>query len=252
MVLPEYPQVEIAVLPAAPATSVEVRIVIWGIWVGIRDIVIRNRFQEAEFELFWEGKVVAYISFTQPMDPQVVGSNRTLGTNESLTLFSNPNEAASDILDASNSTGNSSGALNEGRFTWKPFFPPNAKTLTVVEVFLTVLAGLKNAAPHPASEKILGPYASAAVDVYANVQFYLYKRRTPRTKPPFFQYTHVIKALRLVPAYMLEKKRFCELFFDMEVSGLAVGEGYLEKGHYIPPHFDLGDVLESKENVSLS
>ena len=252
IVLPEYPQVEIAVLPAAPATSIEVRLVVWGIWVGIRDIVGRNMFQEAEFELFWENKVVAYISFTQPMDPQVTGSNRTLGTNESLTLLSNPNQAASEILDTSNSTEDSSDALNDGRFTWKPLFPPHPKTLTVVEVFLTVLAGLKNAAPHPASEKVPGPYSSAAVDVYANVQFYLYKRRIPRTKPPFFQYIHIIKALRLVPAYLLEKKRFCELFFDIEVSGLAIGEGFLEKGRYVPPGFDLGDVLESKENVSLS
>ena len=255
IVLPEYPQVEIAVLPAAPATSVEVRLIVWGIWVGIRDIVERNLFQEAEFEVFWEGKVVAYISITRPMGPmdaQVTGSNRTLGTNESLTLLSSPNEAANDILDTSISTENSSDALNEGRFTWKPFFPPQAKTLTVVEVFLTVMAGLKNAAPHPASEKVAGPHASAAVDVYANVQFYLYKRRSPRKKPPFFQYTHIIKALRLVPAYMFDKGRLCELFFDMEVSGVAVGEGYLEKGHYVPPGFDLGDVLESKENVSLS
>lgn len=252
IVLPEYPQVEIAVLPAAPATSVEVRLIFWGIWVGIRDIVGRNMFQEAEFEVSWEGKVVAYISITKPMDLQVTGSNRTLGANESLTLLSSPNEAASTILDTSNSTENSSDALDEGRFTWKPFFPPQANTLTIVEVFLTVMAGLKNAAPHPASEKVPRPYASAAVDVYANVQFYFYKRRFPRTKPPFFQYIHIIKALRLVPAYMFENKRFCELFFDIEVSGLSVGEGYLEKGHYVPPGFDLGDVLESKENVSLS
>ena len=52
VVLPAYPQVEIAVLPAAPATSVEVRLIIWGIWVGIRDIITRNNYHEAEFEVF--------------------------------------------------------------------------------------------------------------------------------------------------------------------------------------------------------
>lgn len=252
IVLPEYPQVEIAVLPAAPATSIQVRLVIWGIWVGIRDIARVNKFREVEFEVLWEDEVVAYIYLTKPMDLQINGSNRTLGTDESLVLLSSPEEAASDILESSYSTENASDGLDAELFTWKPLFPPSAKPLTVVDVFITVMAGIKSVAPHPASEKVPGPYSSAAIDVFANMQFYLYKRRAPRTRPPFFQYIHVIKALRLIPAYMLEKKRFCELFFQMEVEGLTVGEGYLQQGHYVPPRFGLGDVLESKENVSLS
>lgn len=178
-----------------------------------------------------------------------MGSNRTLDPNEVLTLLSPLNDTTDGILEVSNSTRDSSDALNEGQFKWHPLFTPASKTLTVVEVFLTVMAGLKNAAPHPASDKIPGPYASAAVDVYANVQFYLHRRRIPRLKPPFFQYIHVIKALRLVPGYMLEKKRFSELFFSIDVSGVPVGEGYIEKGHYVPPS---GDMLGPKDNVSLS
>lgn len=252
VVLPAYPQVEIAVLPAAPANSVEVRLVVWGIWVGIRDIVTRNSFHEAEFDVLWDREVVAYIYFTKPMDLQVTSSNGSLGTDEPLTLLPSPNETTGGILVNANSTESSSDALNEGRFNWRPLFPPEAKTLTVVEVFLTVMAGLKNAAPHPASEKVPGPYASAAIDVYANMQFYLHKRRIPRTKPPFFQYIHVIKSLRMVPGYMLEKKRFSEMFFSMEVSGIPVGEGYLKKGPYAPPRFVLGDMLGPKDNVSIS
>lgn len=252
VVLPEYPQVEIAILPAAPATSVEVRLVIWGIWVGIRDIVNKNEFHEAECEVFWDREVVAYIYFTKPMDLQDTSSNQTLGLDETLTLLSPLNETTGGTVDTSNSTQISSDALNEGQFSWKPLFPPTSQTLTVIEVFLTVMAGLKNAAPHPASDKVPGPYASAAVDVYANLQFYLHKRRVPRTKPPFFQYIHVIKALRLVPGYMLEKKRFSELFFSIEVSSIPVAEGYLEKGHYIPPGFILADMLGPNDNLSLS
>ncbi len=253
VVLPEYPQVEIAILPAAPRTSVEVRFVIWGIWVGMRDIVTRKSFCVVEFEVFWEEEVVAYIYFTNPIDRQVTGSNGTLGPNEALTLLPSPDETTSGILDVLNSTQNASDSLNEGTFNWTPIFFPHARTLTVIEVFLTVMAGLKNAAPHQASDKVPGPYASAAIDVYAHVQFYLgHKRRTPRPKPPFFQYIHVIKALRLIPGYMLGKGRFAELFFSIEVSGLTVGEGYLEKGHYNPPGLTLGDVLEPTTNGSLS
>ncbi|KAL9136898.1 MAG: hypothetical protein Q9175_001904 [Cornicularia normoerica] len=252
VVLPSYPQVEIAILPAAPATSVEVRLAIWGIWVGMRDIITRNQYHEAEFEVLWEGAVVAYIYFTKPMDLPFTSSNETLGTDEPLTLLPSPNGTIAGILDTSNSTETSSDALIEGRFSWKPLFTPEAKTLTVVEVFLTVMAGLKNAAPHPASEKVPRPYASSAIDVQANVQFYLHRRSVPRTKPPYFQYIHVIKALKLVPGYMLEKRRFSELFFSIEVNEMPVGEGYLQKGHYVPPRFVLENMLESKDNLSLS
>ena len=253
VVLPAYPQVEIAVLPAAPATSVEVRLVVWGIWIGVRDIISGNNYHEAEFEVLWEGQAAAYIYFTKPMDLRLASSNGTQGTEESLTLLTSPNQTTDGNFDTSNSTGGNTGdALNDGEFNWIPFFAPNARSLTVLEVFLTVMAGLKNAGPHRASDKVPGPYASAAVDVYAHVQFHIHKRRSPRMKPPFFLYIHTIKALRLIPGYMLQHKRFSELIFTMEVSGVPVGEGYLEKGHYVPPHFVLGDVPESEGNVSLS
>ena len=246
VVLPSYPQVEIAILPAAPATSVEVRLIIWGLWTGVHNMINEKQYFEVEFEMFWEGEVVASIFLTKPMDLQNASSNGTFDTDSS------PSETTDGTLDTLNSTEISPATLNEGHFDWKPFFSPTAKSLTVVEVFLTVMAGLKNAAPHAASDKIPRPYASAATDVFANVQFYLHKRRSPRTKPPYFQYIHVIKALRLVPGYLLEKKRFSEMFFMIEVSGVTVGEGYLEKGHYVPPSFGAGNLLEPKDNVSLS
>ena len=251
VVLPSYPQIEFAVIPKAPASSVEVRFVIWGIWVGIRDMISRNQFCEVEFELYWEEKVVAYMYFTKPMDPGPSSSNETLGTDGPLTLSPASNGTASVTLDSSNSTTILSETLKEDRFSWNPIFPRTAKTLTIFEVFLTVIAGLKNAAPHPALDKIPGAYASAAVNVDACLQIFIHKRSSPRPRPPYLQYIHVIKALKLLPAYMLAQGRFAELYFEMQVNDIAVGDGYLKSGS-VPPQSVLGDVLASKDNVSLS
>ena len=251
VVLPSYPQVEFAVIPNAPATSVEVRFVIWGIWVGIRDMVSRNNFVEVEFELYWDETVVAHMYFTKPMDLGPSSSNETLGTDEPLTLSPTSNGTASVMLESSNSTTDLSDTLNAERFSWDPTFPPHAKTLTIFQVFLTVIAGLKNAAPQPALDKVPGAYASAAVNVDASLQIFIHKRNTPRPRPPYFRYIHVIEALKLVPAWMLAQGRFAELFFVMKVNGVPVGDGYLRSGA-IPPHSVLGDVLASKDNVSLS
>ena len=253
VVLPSYPQVEFAVIPSAPATSVEVRFVVWGLWVGIRDIISQNRFVEAEFELYWEEKLVAFIYITKPMDLGPSSSNETLGTDGPWTLLPPSNEPAAVTLDDPNSTTNLSDTLTEERFSWKPSFGHQAKTLTIFEVFLTVIAGLKNAAPMPALDKVTGAYASAAVNVDANLQIFLHKRRRPRPRPPYLQYIHVIKALRLVPGYMLAEGRFAELVFVMQVNNVPVGEGYLASGPFVPPQsVVLGDVLASKNNVSVS
>ena len=252
VVLPEYPQVEFAVIPAPPATSVEVRAIVWGIWVAIRDMISNNSFHEVEMEILWELQAVAYFYITLPMDLKIAGQNGSLGNDEPLTLLPGSNITTGGNLDISNTSEYSPDALNAGTFSWEPIFGPTAKTLTVFEVFLTVMAGLKNAASHVASDKVPGSYASAAMDVNANVQFYIHKRRSPRPRPPYFQYIHVIRALRLVPGYMLEKKRFAEMFFMIEVDGMAVGEGYLERGHRLPPHFDVDDMLGPKDNVSVS
>ena len=251
VVLPSYPQIEFAVIPKDPASSVEVRFVIWGIWVGIRDMINRNKFFEAEFELYWEEKVVAYMYFTKPEDPGPSSNNMTLGTDEPLTLSPTSDGTASVMLNSSNSTTNLSDTLNDDGFSWAPLFPPTAKTLSIFEVFLTVIAGLKNAAPHPALDKIPGAYASAAVNVDASLQIFLHKRTSPRPRPPYLQYIHVIEALKLVPAYMKAQGRFAELYFLMQVNNVAVGDGYLRSGA-IPPHPVLGDVLASTDNVSLS
>ena len=214
VVLPSYPQIEFAVIPSAPASSVEVRFVIWGIWVGIRDMVSRNIFREVEFDLYWDESVVAHIYFTKPMDLGSSSSHETLGTAGPLTLLPTSNGTVSVLLDSSNSTTNLSETLDDDRFSWEPTFPPHAKTLTIFEVFLTVIAGLKNAAPHPASDKVPGAFASAAVNVDASLSIFIHKRTTPRPRPPYFQYIHVIKALKLIPAYMLAQGRFAELYFD--------------------------------------
>ena len=252
-VLPGYPQVEIAVIPAAPATSVEVRMVVLGLWATLSDMVSRNNFYEAEFDLLWERSVVAHLYYTKPMEAQDANSNGTSGTDVPLTLLPNPSSGAvGDTLDTLNQTQNSPALWNDETFHWIPIFPPLAQTLTVMDVFLTVIAGLKTAAPPAATDKVPGPFASAAQNVFANMQFYLHKRRAPRTQPPYFQYIHIIKALRMVPAYMLERRKFAEFFFTIDIDSITVGEGYLEKGHYVPPLFIPGDTLGPKINVSIS
>lgn len=252
VVLPAYPQVEMAVLPVAPATSVEIRLIIWGIWEGIRDMLnSKNGFKEAEFQIKWSGKVVAFIYFTKPLDLQRSSGNGTQDQVEKdLDLSLGLNETTINVPDTLNNI--TSDALTDAQFTWMPLFIQGGKTLTPVEVFVTVLAGLKSAAQPAATDKVPGPFASSADGFDANMQFYLHKRRVPRTSPPFFQYIHIIKSLRLIPGYMLEKKKFADLGFGVVVSGKVIAEGILEKGPYIPYSLVSGDLLGPDYNVSIS
>ncbi len=247
VVLQSFPQVEMAILPAAPATSVENRLIIWGLWGGISNIIRRNKFNEVEIEIRWDDELVAYINLTRPLDLQDNGGNGTQGKVEkdldpSLSLNETFNNGTSDGLDT----------LTYSDFDWLPRYAQGGKLLTPVEAFVTILAGLKNIAPAEATDKVLAPFTSSADGTDAHLAFYFHGRRSPRTKRPFFQYIHVIKSLRLIPGYFLDNRKFADLEFGIGIHGIAVAEGYMEKGPSIQGTLVSEDVLGFNSTISTS
>lgn len=241
--LPAYPQVEMAILPAAPAKFIENRIVVWGIWSTISIMVQGNRYQEIEAEIGWDDRLVAYIYFTIPLDYQrdsEIGSGSQIDKNLQLSLSSN------GTIDTGSNTSNNSaleslGSLDDGDFDFSPKYLDSGKILTPVEAFMTILAALKNTAPAAATDKIRAPFTSQVAGIDASMAFYFHMRRGPRTQRPFFQFIHVIKTCRLLPGYLLENRKFAEVGFGIGVHGILVGSGFLVKGPFVTP--SIGEVV---------
>ncbi|KAL9010619.1 MAG: hypothetical protein Q9173_004464 [Seirophora scorigena] len=219
IVLPQYPQVEIAVIPAPPARSVEVRLVIWAMYGAILEMAFGSGFNECEIEILWEDRLVAHLYFTGP-DDSVLRSrirNVTAPIPGNTTAVSN---AAPQPVHA-----------NIGAFSWKPIYKPRGEMLNFRDIFILILGGIKVVAIHRMDEKVDGPSRIGSDIIGAHIQIYLQDRRVPRNWPPYFQYAHVLQALRRIPAWMLDRRKFAEFFCSIESSMRPVGMMFLEKGY---------------------
>lgn len=243
VVLQAYPQIEMAVIPAAPATSVENRLIVWSIWVVINSIISRNAFNEVEIDIGWDDKVVAYMYFTKPLGLQGEYGN---GTQDQIE------EDLDLLLDLNKTTASAFNTSINANIEWLPRFIPGGKTLTPVEAFVTILAALKNAAPPATTDKVLAPFTSSSSDIDAHMAFYFHGRSVPRTTRPFFQYGHIIEVLRLIPGYLLEKRKFADLGFGIGVNGILIANGFLVKGPYSPPNVASVSLLGLDYNATIS
>ncbi|KAL9600010.1 MAG: hypothetical protein Q9219_003479 [cf. Caloplaca sp. 3 TL-2023] len=228
IVLPSFPQIEIAVLPEPPARSVEVRLVLWAIYEIILDMVSSSRFCECEVVVRWEGLVKAHVYFTLPLDDNEKGYR--LPPAGSKGGF--PNQ-----VDNNNNNNNISEPINT-LFSWRPTYKPSAHNLPPASIFLLSLSTLKTIAPHPLNEQVpapfhISPYPSS---VDANLQVYFEhfpSRRRPA--PPFLRYSHVLEAVRRLPGWMLARRRFAEFFASVEGGGggRPIGVVVVEKGEFV-------------------
>lgn len=228
IVLSEYPQVEIALLAAGRGKGINVRLAIWGLYGALLDMVFSNRFIENEIELIWDDQVVASLFFTQPLDADTPRVN-----NDSNRLIPPLPRNLTD--EGPNTTPEPVQAGGTGSFDWKPIFTPSGKTIPAKDVFLIVMGSIKALAPHAMTDKVMGAFHVNSKFTDANMQAYLQNRRVPRTSPPFFQFAHVLEAVRRVPAWMLAQRKFAEFACRIEVSTIPVGSLLIEKGPFVGP-----------------
>ncbi|KAL8651860.1 MAG: hypothetical protein Q9210_003021 [Variospora velana] len=218
IVLPQYPQVEIAVIPAPPARAVEVRLVIWTIYGAILEMAYGRGFKECEIEILWENQLLAHLYFTAPEQSNISDRirNLTAPIPGNTTGISNPVPRP----------------VHEhiGAFSWNPIYKPEGRTLSIRDLFILILGAIKVVGVHSMDMKVDGSYHIGSDMVAAHIQIFLHERRTPRQSPPYFQYGHVLEALRRIPAWMLDRRKFAEFFCLVASNSRPVGMMLIETG----------------------
>ncbi|KAL6716666.1 hypothetical protein ACLMJK_006234 [Lecanora helva] len=225
-VLPGFPEVEIAVIPARPATSVEVRLVIWTIYCTMVDMILRKMFKEMEVEIKWEEKTVGYVYFTKPKESSTMSDESRGFSLPSLQSTAEPSGLAN--MSASQSY------VESGQFSWLPSFRPEGKSLSQRDVFVLTIGILKAVARFSMADKVEGPFHVGSEIVDAHLEVQPQGRRTPQTRPPYFQYDHIVETVRRIPGWMLSKKKFAEFGGFIIVNDRPVGQLYLLKGPFRP------------------
>ena len=94
------------------------------------------------------------------------------------------------------------------------------------EVFLLVIAVLVDAAELGATER-LQDYASPANAASVKITF---KKPVPaRRSPPYFEAQWLMKTMATIPRYMIMKGVFKEELLLVEIDGVRVADGFLER-----------------------
>lgn len=222
-----YPQVEIALIPAPPATTVEVRLVIWALYGAVIDMTFNNGFKESEIPFSWDADIVGYLYFTIPEDSHPDSNNETKSAQAAGLV---------NITDVANSSTYTSTfkALGIGQFDWTPVYKPDGETIPLQDVFILTMGLLKAVAAYAAADRIRWPFHIGSDMVNTHAEIHLQGSGTPRSRPPYFQYGHIIEVTRRVPEWMLEQRKFAELWASIKSNSQLIGLLSYLKGPYQP------------------
>ena len=218
-VLFKHPEVTINIKPAPPADDIPVRIAVWGVYYSIYDMINKKKFVEAEIDLLWSGSLIGWVRYqpTTPSKSIIQGQvNKTLNLTKPSVTFTNRSESTLDL----NTTPGTE------LLDLELYYIVQGKPLTMIEIFVSVYATLKNIAPFPKTDDVES-FSAGAAAFDARVYF---ADGPTRTLPPFYEYRWVIQAMQQVPEYMLSHKRFSELAIVLIVDDVFVGQGVLAKG----------------------
>ena len=234
--LPSYPDVVIrSIAPALGPRTIPLRYVLWGIWAGVVRMLNNHAFVTMRITLTMHGIVVGYIVFEKP-SPQLitpVGSNGD-SSAESLEKRSDVALAATSpsksLADSTNGTGLSLANITSPSSNadgLRVLVIPIGQGLPVSDFFKPIFGCLAYIARFPYTDPV-NPFEVSRDDSDMRMKFRDYDPQ-PRTQAPFFEYQWIAKALRLLPATVLQLGRWTEVIIIMEVDGIKVGDGWLKK-----------------------
>lgn len=218
--LQRYPDVKIDFVPVPPMIAVETKILVWGLYGGINDIVGRKQFREVEFDLLWNGKVVAWLRFEKAVIDMVEepagGKQPTIKPQVLQTSIQNDTMPPRLQTDTGLTT-------NPTPFAFSAQYTPYSKPLSIFQVFMSVFSALVQIAPLAATSDVK-ELAYEAQDFNSRIVVFKKDRKVRQ----IFEYRWLVEGLKRIPEFMFESARFAELEWEIVVNGKEVGSGYCE------------------------
>ncbi|KAL2039152.1 hypothetical protein N7G274_008201 [Stereocaulon virgatum] len=230
----DYSDVRILVWSSLiPTAPLQYRHVLYGLYEAIKCISERDSWHDTLITLYWTGPsgaqaTVGFINITRWPSPD------TGAANTSLVLPAAPQELSTlpQFADQDNTTSPYDESIvaddppARHQLSIIPVF--RGETLTLPEIFVTLMSTIVAIADKPATNRLL-PFRCKDTAINAHFE---YKPAYPqRMEPPYLTYKYGVKALVLVPKVMFQQNRFQEVGFMVKVDGIDVGGGFLEKDY---------------------
>lgn len=223
--LPDFSTVSVVTEATTTSDTIERRFLIWGIWKGIFYMMDNYQFQNALFTLHWDGAAVGYVIFAN--------SAERLGSQWSNVTHVSRRSRVRSLSYASTGAlphkfSNMDLTLYADDHQLEVSLALTGQTLTIFELFITVLSGLAYVAEIPDSQRVENfSLSPARYDVTLSIAD---ESEQLPVNAPVLEARWIIMALGLIPRYMVERSDFREVVLEMEVDGQPVGQGYIERG----------------------
>ena len=220
-----YPEVKVSFTPKSRHTST-VRWALWSLAVAIRDMMVHNRFQTAQFETHYSDVQVGTLKFFVPQGIGAeAGANQT-GGDPSLTPA--PASATNGTVDTISISSSDLEDNPGGLFIQVAF-----KTTGIprIDVFISIVQGLLNLAPKISTRRITQPLAIVGDALTCSIATSF--TSVERSLPPFLMYSDVTVALAALPRLMLREGKFAEVDVKMLLEDQLVGNGMMRRGPWI-------------------
>ena len=232
-----YPEVKISFTPKSEDTST-VRWAMWSLAAAIRDMMVRSRFQTAQFETHYSAVQIGTLKF---FVPESIGAEAEANYTELASLLTPARASAangSDIILTNSSNLEDDPRSLSIQVTFKTTEIPRR------DVFLSIVQALLNLGPLDSTTRITQPLAITgnALTVKITTSF----AKVERSAPPYLIYRHVVSALGALPRLMLREGKFVEVEVRLFVDSEHVGNGMIQRGPRI------GLAVPVTANVSVS
>ncbi len=226
--------VTIDVTPFGTAVDFSNEVAVKCIYWGMFSIVTERQFNDADVDCKWDNVVVAQVQFQGSPTMTCPGP---LNTNtDSNPVNATTTAPLSDVVPIF-------------------LFIQGAQTLTIWEVYISVMVALKHVARWPRTD-VVEAFTSRATTAPGGPAYFdvhmLFVGTLIRARPPYYEYGNIIEVLRQLPAWMRRQGRFAETSFGVVVDRVHVGSGLLLSGPPDSLRASLAGVPQPSTSVAVS
>lgn len=230
-----FPRVVIISRSPGAGGAIEVRFLVWGLYLGLKDMIESHRFRNVQLVLRWEGQVVALISIKKRQSLlSAPGENLINATNVTNVLRqrSSLNQLdlfTSEILNGASFNRSVPITASADVEMAVKVFPSVNRPLSKYSLIMAILDGILAVASHLTRAPLVVP-----VQIQTPAPYGANLRVVPERTilgPPHLTFGFVALALRQIPAgLLLRVHQWVEINFEVLISDVLVGRGAIAGG----------------------
>ncbi|MCJ1459134.1 hypothetical protein MMC28_009511 [Mycoblastus sanguinarius] len=227
--VPGFSSVSIKFQVFPPAQQVETRIAVWAVYNLVLNIALTGRYQQTGFRIYWNRVQIATLRIAHRVSSQATLEQRSgsfLNATDDLPYLQSPANISATWTEDYPGTTNTTNMLSVGDLFTDCLYQDDAEELGVSEILGAVLAGLKNVAVVPKTDRMDGILKIYTQGIESKV---LFVGNDVDPDHPTYQYQSVIGTLRAMPTWLLSQGRLAEMLCYIVVDRQYVGGGFLEK-----------------------